>query len=185
LPTPEARARPVRPTHASEHREPALLRLVEALIERRGRIREAFERIGPRAHCIRTLAQPLDRIPHRRRGTAGGEAVEARACRVADRTLDCWPVLLLRGRQSKPGLEAGNPGVGEGVDILRARLSALERLRLGRRWRLLLCNGDRCARDGQGDDCDDSQAAHGRSPGLVACLKYISAHATRQLTILS
>src|SRR5580658_3946823 len=61
-PAPHGVMMPMRTQHAGEHGKAMLLRVVEALVERRGRIGEALERGPARRHGVGALLQALDWI---------------------------------------------------------------------------------------------------------------------------
>src|SRR6185437_6014507 len=101
--------------------EAMLLRLVEALVERLGRIGELLECRTAALHRLRAHAETLDRILRLVGAGARGEAVLTLLGEIAQRALDGRPVLLLVGRQLEARMQRGDARVSEGADVLRAR----------------------------------------------------------------
>ena len=101
--------------------EAMLLRRVEALVERLGRIGELLECRTAALHRLRAHAETLDRILRLVGAGARGEAVLTLLGEIAQRALDGRPVLLLVGRQLEARMQRRDARVGEGADVLRAR----------------------------------------------------------------
>ena len=121
----------MRTQHARQHAEPALLRIVEALIERRAGVRDLLKRRAGLAHGIGAPGQPIERRPRALQlrllfgGLSGLHPLHAKLGKVAQRLLERRPVLRLIRRQREAGLERRDARIGKRGHILDARAMTL------------------------------------------------------------
>jgi hypothetical protein len=113
---------------AESHAEAALLRLIEALIQRFLGIGQAPQVPRPDGQRIGATAQTLGRI-----GTLPGSASclaprDPLLADVTERLLDRGPVLLLGGRQLQRGLDCRDAGIGKRRDVIGCQLRTLRPL---------------------------------------------------------
>ena len=104
-----------------------LLRVVEALIERRAGVGDVLECGAGFRHALGAPCEPVERRGGRRLVLLIGPGpvllnlLEVELCGFTQRLLVGRPVFGLIGRQFKTGPERRDPGVGEGRQILNAR----------------------------------------------------------------
>src|SRR5262245_49548170 len=122
-----------RAANAGQHCEAPLLAIVEALVERVGRLGEPLQGRAGLRHDVAPLTQPLDRIHSARRLTArlskSLHAFHPQPAQFARGLFECGPVTLLFGGQQQAGLECRQPRFSERAHILNIRLPARNALR--------------------------------------------------------
>src|SRR5712672_831215 len=106
---------------ARQHREAALLPVVEALIERRGRVGDALHGGAAGRHCVGPPLQAIDRTGGRRLVVLGGPALHAQPGRFPQGLLEGRPALLLVGVEPQPGMQRRDARIHEGAHVFRAR----------------------------------------------------------------
>src|SRR5262245_45253255 len=121
LPAVLAAHRRVRTLEASEHREAALLAVVEALVERTRGIGDLLEPGRALAHCVGTQIQAFDRVLRAVGIGARRETLGALLGKVTQRVLDRRPELLLLGIELEARMQRGDARVAEGADVLGAQ----------------------------------------------------------------
>ena len=127
-----------------KHDKAMLLAVVEALVERPGRVGELLETGRALAHHLGTQIEALDRILRAIGAGARGKTLRALLGEIAQRALHRRPVLFLFGSELEPGMERGDTCVTEGRDVFGIRAPALHALKI---VRALLCIGKRSAGD--------------------------------------
>src|SRR5690242_5513566 len=140
-----------------------LLALVEALVQRRGGIRELLERGAAALECLCALGQTLDRIALRlSRGAVGAFTRRAplgtQLGEIAQRAFQRRPVLFLFGGKLEAGMQRGDAGIAEGRDIFSRGTPALRAVEFGR---TRLSVGKRCAGNRERARAGENGLPHG------------------------
>ena len=107
---------------AQSHTETALLRLVEALVQRLLRIGQPPQRCSAGGQRIRTIAQALCNIRTLPCNASRLTLCDPVLADVTDRLLDRGPVLFLGGRQLQSGLECRDARIGKSRDVISCQL---------------------------------------------------------------
>jgi hypothetical protein len=132
----------LRPTpmrrEAQSHTETALLRLVEALVQRLLRIGQSPQRCSAGGQRIRTIAQALCNIRTLPCNASRLTLCDPVLADVTDRLLDRGPVLFLGGRQLQSGLECRDARIDKSRDVISCQLRTVWPLG----WRRLLRGGE-------------------------------------------
>src|SRR5689334_14585945 len=110
-----------RPHEAGEHGEAALLRVVEALVERRCGIGEPLERAAAGGHGGGTPLQALDRARRRLLVARRGQALDPHLRHLAQRLLERRPALFLIRIELETGVQRRDARIGKRGEILRIR----------------------------------------------------------------
>src|SRR2546423_1611869 len=158
--------------HAAERGEPALLIVVEALVERIGGLGELLQRHAGFGHRGAAAPQPLGRIDVRSLWIAllrhaGAEAIEAQLLHIARRLFERRPVLLLLWRQREPCPQRGRTRIGQRAHVLDIRAA---RKTLGPPVALLRV-GERRGGNRQRSRAGEKWLPHRGSPSESAALK--------------
>src|SRR5712671_4130011 len=106
---------------AREQREAALLPVVEALIERRGRVGDALHGGAAGRHRVGPPLQAFDRAGGRRLIVLGGPALHAQPGRFPQGLLEGRPGLFLVGIEPQPRMQRRDARIHEGAHVLRVR----------------------------------------------------------------
>src|SRR6267154_2936952 len=104
-----------------QQREAALLPVVEALIERRGRVGDALHGGAAGRHRVGPPLQAFDRTGGRRLVVLGGPALYAQPGRFPQGLLEGRPGLFLVGVEPQPRMQRRDARIHEGAHVLRAR----------------------------------------------------------------
>src|SRR6267154_203400 len=104
-----------------QQRETALLPVVEALIERRGRVGDALHGGAAGRHRVGPPLQAFDRAGGRRLVVLGGPALHAQPGRFPQGLLEGRPGLFLVGVEPQPRMQRRDARIHEGAHVLRAR----------------------------------------------------------------
>src|SRR5450759_4527916 len=107
-----------------ERVEAMLLALVQALVERTGRVGEFLERGAALRHRVGAQGQPFDLILRTIGAGMGGEPLGALLGKIAQRAFHRRPIFLLLGVKLEPGVQSRDPRVAVRADVLRARVPA-------------------------------------------------------------
>ncbi len=91
-----------------------LLAVIEALVERAGRVGEFLEPGRALAHHLGAQIEALDRILRAIGAGARGETLGALLGEIAQRALHRRPVLFLFGSELESGMERGDARLTEG-----------------------------------------------------------------------
>src|ERR1019366_8045769 len=100
------------------------LALVQALVERPGRVGEFLERGAALRHRVGAQGQPFDLILRTIGAGMGGEPLGALLGKIAQRAFHRRPIFLLLGVKLEPGVQSRDPRVAVRADVLRARVPA-------------------------------------------------------------
>src|SRR6185295_7167593 len=106
---------------ARQHREPALLVVIEALVERVGGVGQFLEHRAGVGHRGGAAAQALGRIVGRLRTAHRAHAVETKLAELARGGLEGRPVLFLLGAEREAGLERGEARFAECAHVVGIR----------------------------------------------------------------
>src|SRR5262245_56206823 len=104
-----------------EHREAALLAVIEALVERSRRVGELLEPGRTLAHYVGAQIQALDRVLRTVGIGARRETLGALLGEVAQRALNRRPQLLLLGGELESRMQRGDARIAERADVLGAQ----------------------------------------------------------------
>src|SRR5262245_38177718 len=113
-----------------EHREAALLAVIEALVERARRVGELLEPGRALAHHLGAQVQALDRVFRTVGIGARRETLGALLGEVAQRALNRRPELLLLGGELEARMQRGNTCIAKGADVLGAQARMTHALEL-------------------------------------------------------
>jgi hypothetical protein len=123
------------PAEPRQQREPALLAIVKALVERVHRVSQFLQRRSGICHRRAALTQALRRIDRRARAAAtttttlrhrSVDAIAAQLRKFARRLLEGGPIPFLVGVQHQAGLQRGEPRFSKRAQVFRARARALQ-----------------------------------------------------------
>src|ERR1017187_6240033 len=144
-----------------ERVEAMLLALVQALVERTGRVGEFLERGAALRHRVGAQGQPFDRILRTIGAGMGGEPLGALLGKIAQRAFHRRPIFLLLGVKLEPGVQSRDPRVAVRADVLRARVPAR---RIVASAGTLLRVGERSAGDRKRGRSGQNSLPHGIPP---------------------
>src|SRR5579859_4676046 len=120
-------ALPTETVRVGEDGKPALLALVQRLVERIGGVGDLLQRGRRGRHVVGALAQPRDRIIRLLlilgvfpRLDPRLNMIDPQLGEIPHCALHRWPQLLLVRRQLQSGMDRGNPRIGERRTVLRA-----------------------------------------------------------------
>lgn len=119
---PAFEARAMRTQHMRKHDEPALLRIVKALIERRTGFGHFLQRSASLRHIVGAARQPVERRHLLLRLLLIGsftrlDAIDAQLRHVAHGLFESGPVLGLVGCELKAGFHGRDPRISEGRNV--------------------------------------------------------------------